>query len=700
MNRKTPIERYRNIGICAHVDAGKTTLTERILFYTGLSHKMGEVHDGTAIMDWMEQEQERGITITSAAITTFWRGINEQFKPHHINIIDTPGHVDFTIEVERSLRVMDGAVIVFCGSSGVEPQSEAVWHQANQYGIPRIIFVNKMDRSGADFLRVVAQIEHRLGATVVPVQVNIGAEREFRGVIDLIKMKSVYWSEDDKGTTYTYGTIPGDMLALVDYWHNHMVESAAEANEYLMSKYLEEGELTEEEIRLGLRIRTLSNEIVPATCGSAFRNKGIQTVLDTIVHFLPAPTDVPTVRGVDKNENGTERRADDDEPFSALAFKVATDSFTGSITFIRVYSGVLRLGELVYNSSKRRRERVRLLVQMYSNKRERITEVRAGDVAAVGLKNVMTGDTLCDENNILLLERMEFPEPVIQMSVEPRLSTDQEKMNAALRNLGIEDPSFKLTVDPETSQTLISGMGELHLEVITDRVMREFGVSCSVGRPQVAYRETIRGIAEAEGKFIRPSSSGVGRSQYGHVYLRVEPAGSNHGFIFIDETLGDVIPKGYIASVMKGIKDQVSNGVLIGFPILDVKVTLIDGSYHETDSSDIAFKIASSMAFKKGVIEAHPVILEPLMKVEVITPEDQMSGVVGDLNRRRGVIEGVADSHPRLKNIYSKVPLSEMFGYATHLRSVTQGRASYSMKFAEYAEVPKIVANAILLERG
>ena len=698
MARKTPIERYRNIGICAHVDAGKTTTTERILFYTGLSHKIGEVHDGAATMDWMEQEQERGITITSAATTTFWRGMEAQFDEHRINIIDTPGHVDFTIEVERSLRVLDGAVVVFCGSSGVEPQSETVWRQADKYHVPRMVFVNKMDRAGADFLRVVDQIKNRLGANPVPIQLNIGAEDEFRGVIDLIKMKAINWNAEDQGMTFTYEDIPADMLELAEEWRNHMIESAAEASEELMDKYLEEGELSEDEIKLGLRTRTLNNEIVLATCGSAFKNKGVQAVLDAVIEYLPSPTEVPSIKGHDERDNEVERHADDTEPFSALAFKIATDPFVGTLTFMRVYSGVLNSGDAVYNSVKEKKERVGRIVQMHSNKREEIKEVRAGDIAAaIGLKDVTTGDTLCDQNHKVVLERMDFPEPVIQIAVEPRSKADQEKMGIALGKLAAEDPSFRVETDAETGQTLISGMGELHLDIIVDRMKREFSVDCNVGKPQVAYRETIRGSTEVEGKFVRQSG---GRGQYGHVWLKIEPAEVGDGFIFVDEIVGGVVPKEYISSVAKGIEEQMNNGVLAGYPIMDVKATLFDGSYHDVDSSEMAFKIAGSMAFKKGALDAKPVLLEPLMKVEVTTPEDWMGDVVGDLNRRRGLIEGMDEGNAGLKILRAKVPLSEMFGYATDLRSATQGRASYSMEFSEYAEVPKNVADAIIAERG
>ncbi|ASA55486.1 elongation factor G [Vibrio gazogenes] len=698
MARKTPIERYRNIGICAHVDAGKTTTTERILFYTGLSHKIGEVHDGAATMDWMEQEQERGITITSAATTTFWRGMQAQFPDHRINIIDTPGHVDFTIEVERSLRVLDGAVVVFCGSSGVEPQSETVWRQADKYHVPRLVFVNKMDRAGADFLRVVNQIKDRLGATPVPIQLNIGAEDEFKGVIDLFKMKAINWTEEDQGMTFTHEDIPADMLELAEEWRSHMVESAAEANEELMDKYLEEGELSEDEIKLGLRTRTLNNEIVLATCGSAFKNKGVQAVLDAVIEFLPSPIDVPSIKGIDERENDVERHADDSEPFSALAFKIATDPFVGTLTFVRVYSGVLNSGDAVYNSVKEKRERVGRIVQMHSNKREEVKEVRAGDIAAaIGLKDVTTGDTLCDQNHKVILERMEFPQPVIQIAVEPRSKADQEKMGIALGKLAAEDPSFRVETDAETGQTLISGMGELHLDIIVDRMKREFSVDCNVGKPQVAYRETIRGQTEVEGKFVRQSG---GRGQYGHVWLKIEPSEPGEGFVFVDEIVGGTIPKEFINPVAKGIEEQMNNGVLAGYPVLDIKATLFDGSFHDVDSSEMAFKIAGSMAFKKGALQANPVILEPLMKVEVTTPEDWMGDVVGDLNRRRGLIEGMDDGPAGLKIIHAKVPLSEMFGYATDLRSATQGRASYSMEFSEYAEVPKNIADAIVAERG
>ncbi|CAG18754.1 elongation factor G [Photobacterium profundum] len=697
MSRKTPIERYRNIGICAHVDAGKTTTTERILFYTGLSHKIGEVHDGAATMDWMEQEQERGITITSAATTTFWRGMEAQFPEHRINIIDTPGHVDFTIEVERSLRVLDGAVVVFCGSSGVEPQSETVWRQADKYEVPRMVFVNKMDRVGADFLRVVDQIKTRLGANPVPIQLNIGAEEEFKGVIDLIKMKAINWSSEDQGMTFTYEDVPADMQDLAEEWRMNLVESAAEANDELMEKYLEEGELSEEEIKAGLRQRTLNNEIVLATCGSAFKNQGVQAVLDAVIDFLPSPTEVKAITGEDELGNAIERHSDDDEPFSALAFKIATDPFVGTLTFMRVYSGVVKSGDTVYNSVKEKRERLGRIVQMHANKREEVKEVRSGDIAAaIGLKSVTTGDTLCDLNNKIILERMEFPVPVIQIAVEPRSQADQDKMGIALGKLAAEDPSFRVETDNESGQTLISGMGELHLDIIVDRMKREFSVDCNVGNPQVAYRETIRGTTKSEGKFIRQSG---GRGQFGHVWLKIEPSEPDEGFVFVNEIVGGSVPKEFIGAVAKGVEEQMNSGVLAGFPVLDVKATLFDGSYHDVDSSEIAFQIAGSMAFRDGALNANPVILEPMMKVEVTTPEDWMGDVVGDLNRRRGMIEGMDDGPANLKILRAQVPLSEMFGYATDLRSATQGRASYSMEFSEYAEVPKNVANRIIAER-
>ncbi|WP_028110708.1 elongation factor G [Ferrimonas futtsuensis] len=694
MARTTPLERYRNIGICAHVDAGKTTTTERVLFYTGLSHKIGEVHDGAATMDWMEQEQERGITITSAATTTFWRGMEGQYPEHRINIIDTPGHVDFTIEVERSLRVLDGAVVVFCGSSGVEPQSETVWRQADKYQVPRMVFVNKMDRAGADFERVIEQIRDRLGANCVPIQLNIGAEDEFKGVIDLLKMKAINWNEADQGMTFSYDEIPAELVDTATEWREYMVESAAEASDELMNKYLEEGDLSEAEIRQGLRSRTLNNEIVLATCGSAFKNKGVQAVLDAVVEYLPAPIDVPAIKGVDERENEVERHSDDNEPFSALAFKIATDPFVGTLTFFRVYSGVVSTGDTVYNSVKEKRERFGRIVQMHSNDRKELKEVRAGDIAAaIGLKDVTTGDTLCDMNQKVILERMEFPEPVIQIAVEPRTKADQEKMGIALGKLAAEDPSFRVETDEESGQTLISGMGELHLDIIVDRMKREFSVDCNVGKPQVAYRETIRSKVEVEGKFVRQSG---GRGQYGHVWLKMEPKEAGEGFEFVNDIVGGVVPKEYIPAVEKGCKEQMDMGVLAGFPMLDVKVTLFDGSFHDVDSNEMAFKIAGSMGFKKGAMEADPVLLEPMMKVEVTTPEDWMGDVVGDINRRRGMIDGMDDGPAGLKIIRAKVPLAEMFGYATDLRSATQGRASYSMEFLEYNEAPQNVAQAVI----
>ncbi|NDW15189.1 elongation factor G [Alteromonas genovensis] len=699
MPRKTSIERYRNIGIVAHVDAGKTTTTERVLFYTGLSHKIGEVHDGAATMDWMEQEQERGITITSAATTCFWSGMEQQFDQHRINIIDTPGHVDFTIEVERSLRVLDGAVVVFCGSSGVEPQSETVWRQADKYQVPRLVFVNKMDRAGADFERVVGQIRKRLGANCVPIQINMGAEEEFHGVIDLIKMKSINWNGDDMGMTFTYEDIPAEYLEKAEQYRTEMVEAAAEASDELMDKYLEGETLTEEEIRLGLRTRTLNNEIVLATCGSAFKNKGVQAVLDAVVHYLPSPNEVKAITGIldDKDETEAERHPTDEEPFSALAFKIATDPFVGTLTFFRCYSGVVNTGDTVYNPVKGKRERFGRIVQMHAKDREEIKEVRAGDIAAaIGLKDVTTGDTLCDPNNIITLERMEFPDPVISIAVEPKSQADQEKMGIALSKLAAEDPSFKVKTDDETGQTIISGMGELHLDIIIDRMKREFKVECNVGNPQVAYRETLRKDVEVEGKFIRQSG---GRGQFGHVWLRIEPQEEDFGYEFVNEIVGGTVPKEFIPAVDKGIQEQMRSGVLAGYPVLDVKVTLFDGSYHDVDSSEMAFKIAGSMGFKKGAAEANPVLLEPTMKVEVTTPEDWMGDVVGDLNRRRGMIEGMEDGVAGIKMIRAKVPLSEMFGYATDLRSQTQGRASYSMEFFNYSEAPNNVARAIIESR-
>ncbi|MEZ5560907.1 MAG: elongation factor G [Pseudomonadales bacterium] len=700
MARKTPIARYRNIGIVAHVDAGKTTTTERVLFYTGLSHKIGEVHDGAATMDWMAQEQERGITITSAATTCFWKGMNQQFDEHRVNIIDTPGHVDFTIEVERSLRVLDGAVVVFCGTSGVEPQSETVWRQANKYEVPRIVFVNKMDRAGADFLRVVEQIKKRLGANPVPVQLSIGAEENFKGVIDLIRMKGIYWNEEDQGLTYDLRDIPEEFVELAEMYREQMVESAAEANEELMEKYLEEGDLSEEDIKKGLRIRTLANEIVPALCGSAFKNKGVQAMLDAVIEYLPAPTEVKAIEGVlDDGTTMAERHADDNEPFSALAFKIATDPFVGTLTFFRVYSGVLSSGDQVYNPVKSKRERVGRMVQMHANHRNEIKEVRAGDIAAaIGLKDVTTGDTLCAMDHVITLERMEFPEPVISVAVEPKSVADQEKMGVALGKLAQEDPSFRVHTDEESGQTIISGMGELHLDIIVDRMRREFGVEANIGKPQVAYRETIRSAVEIEGKFVRQSG---GRGQYGHVWLKLEPIVHEEGeedpqhYEFVDAIVGGVVPREYIPAVDKGIKEQMQNGVLAGYPLIDVKATLFDGSFHEVDSSEMAFKIAGSMALKAGALKARPVLLEPIMNVEVVTPEDYMGDVVGDLNRRRGLINGM-DENPAGKIVRAEVPLSEMFGYSTDLRSATQGRASYVMEFSRYAEVPDSIAASVV----
>ena len=699
MARKTPIDRYRNIGICAHVDAGKTTTTERVLFYTGLSHKIGEVHDGAATMDWMEQEQERGITITSAATTCFWSGMDQQFDQHRINIIDTPGHVDFTIEVERSLRVLDGAVVVFCGSSGVEPQSETVWRQANKYEVPRIVFVNKMDRTGADFLRVVDQIESRLNATPVPIQLNIGAEDEFEGVIDLMRMKAIYWNMADNGMTYELQEVPSELLDQAEEYREKMIEAAAEASEELMDKYLEGGELTIEEIKSGLRSRVLNNEIVLALCGSAFKNKGVQAVLDAVVEYLPAPTEVKAIEGtLDDGETIDTREADDSAPFSALAFKIATDPFVGALTFVRVYSGVLKTGDSVFNSVKGKKERVGRMVQMHANDREEIKEVRAGDIAAlIGMKDVTTGDTLCDAGGKIILERMEFPEPVISVAVEPKTQADQEKMGVALGKLAQEDPSFRVQTDEETGQTLISGMGELHLDIIVDRMRREFKVDANIGKPQVAYRETTRSSVEQEGKFVRQSG---GRGQFGHVWLRIEPLADKGEdgekiYEFQSEIVGGVVPKEYIPAVDKGCSEQLQNGVLAGYPMIDVKVTLFDGSYHDVDSNEMAFKIAGSMAVRQGCINADPVLLEPVMKVEVVTPEEYMGDVMGDLNRRRGLVQGMDDTVSG-KVIRALVPLGEMFGYATDLRSATQGRASYSMEFEKYAEAPSSIVEAVI----
>jgi elongation factor G len=693
--RSTPLERYRNVGIMAHIDAGKTTTTERILFYTGVSHKIGEVHDGAAVMDWMEQEQERGITITSAATTCFWMGMDKQFPQHRINIIDTPGHVDFTIEVERSLRVLDGACAVFCAVGGVEPQSETVWRQGNKYKVPRMAFVNKMDRAGANFLRVVKQIKDRLGANPVPLQLPIGAEEHFKGVVNLIRMKAIYWNEADMGMTYEEREIPADMVDACNEWREHMVEAAAESSDDLMEKYLEGGTLSQEEIRSGLRSGTLANKIVPTLCGSAFKNKGVQAMLDAIIYYMPSPEDVPAITGHldDADESEAVRHSSDKEPFAALAFKIATDPFVGNLTFFRVYSGVLNSGDSVYNPVKGKKERIGRILQMHANSREEIKEVRAGDIAAaVGLKDVTTGDTLCDPNAIITLERMEFPEPVISVAVEPKTKADQEKMGIALQKLAKEDPSFRVHTDEESGQTIISGMGELHLDIIVDRMRREFGVEANVGAPQVAYRETIRKSVEQEGKFVRQSG---GRGQYGHVWLRIEPQEHGAGYEFVNGIVGGVVPKEYIGSVDKGVQEQMENGVIAGFPVVDVKVTLFDGSYHDVDSSEMAFKIAGSMGFKAGALNASPALLEPIMKVEVVTPEDYLGDVMGDLNRRRGITHGIDDS-PSGKIIRAEVPLAEMFGYSTDLRSATQGRATYSMEFEKYSEAPASIADAVI----
>ncbi len=677
----------------AHIDAGKTTTTERVLFYTGVSHKIGEVHDGAAVMDWMEQEQERGITITSAATTCFWQGMDQHFEQHRINIIDTPGHVDFTIEVERSLRVLDGAVTVLCSVGGVEPQTETVWRQGDKYRVPRMVFVNKMDRAGADFLRVVRQVTKRLGANPVPVQLPIGAEEKFSGVIDLIRMQAIYWDSDNMGVTYEAREIPGDLLPEAGEWRGRMIEAAAEADEELLEKYLDKGELSEDEIRRGLRARTLRNEIVPALCGSAFKNKGVQALLDAVVHYLPSPADVPAIKGILEDESEGERHPDDNEPFSALAFKIATDPFVGNLTFFRVYSGVLNSGDTVYNPVKSKKERIGRILQMHSNDRKEIKEVRAGDIAAaVGLKDVTTGDTLTDPKAIITLERMEFPEPVISVAVEPKTKADQEKMGVALQKLAKEDPSFRVTTDEESGQTIISGMGELHLDIIVDRMKREFKVDANVGKPQVAYRETIRKTVEQEGKFVRQTG---GRGQYGHVYIRIEPREPGEGYEFVNAIVGGVVPREYIPAVDKGVKEQMENGVIAGYPLVDCRVTLYDGSYHDVDSSEMAFKIAGSMAFRDGALKADPVLLEPIMQVEVVTPEDYMGDVMGDLNRRRGLPQGMEDA-PSGKIIRAEVPLAEMFGYATDLRSMSQGRAVYSMEFEKYAEVPHSVAESVL----
>lgn len=699
MARATPIELYRNIGIIAHIDAGKTTSTERVLFYTGVSHKMGEVHEGAAIMDWMEQEQERGITITSAATTCYWQGMSNQFKKHRINIIDTPGHVDFTIEVERSMRVLDGAVVVFCGVGGVEPQSETVWRQADRYGVPRIAFVNKMDRVGANFLKVVSQIKNRLGSNPVVMQLPIGTEENFLGVVDLVKMKGVYWDDATQGMSFEEKDITPDMLAECEKYRHDLIEAAAEANEELMNKYLENEELSEEEIYQGIRQRAIINEVVPVFCGSAFKNKGIQAVLDGVIQYMPSPLDVPPIKGHLDDLANTEvfRHASDEEPFAALAFKIATDPFVGTLTFIRVYSGVVNSGDTVYNPIKRRRERIGRIVQMHANHREEIKEIRAGDIAAcVGLKDVTTGDTLCSQEDQIILERMEFPEPVIFVAVEPKTKADQEKMGVALSKLAQEDPSFRVHTDEESGQTIIAGMGELHLEIIVDRMRREFNVESNVGKPQVAYRETIRKTIEQEGKYVRQSG---GRGQYGHVYLKLEPQELGAGYEFVNAIVGGVIPKEYIPAVDKGIREQMENGVIAGYPVVDIKVTLYDGSYHDVDSSEMAFKIAGSMGFKEGAKKASPVLLEPVMKVEAITPEEYMGDVMGDLNRRRGLVQGMEDVHAG-KAIRAEVPLAEMFGYATDLRSMSQGRATYTMEFSRYAETPAGIAKEIIDKRS
>jgi elongation factor G len=699
--RKTPIGRYRNIGIVAHVDAGKTTTTERILFYTGLSHKIGEVHDGAATMDWMEQEQERGITITSAATTCFWRGMDAQFDEHRINIIDTPGHVDFTIEVERSLRVLDGAVVVLCGSSGVQPQTETVWRQANKYEVPRMVFVNKMDRAGADFNGVVRQLRERLGANPVPLQMTIGAEDSFKGVVDLVKNKAILWNEADQGMTFEYADVPAELQDQVAEMREYLVEAAAEATEELMEKYLEEGELSEQEIKKGIRLRTLANEIVPVMGGSAFKNKGVQAVLDGVIEYLPAPTEVKAIEGhlLDSAETIETREADDNAPFAALAFKIATDPFVGTLTFFRVYSGKLESGTGVYNSVKEKKERVGRMVQMHSNSREEIKEVLAGDIAAaVGLKDVTTGDTLCDPDKPIVLERMEFPEPVISVAVEPKSKADQEKMGIALGKLAQEDPSFRVKTDEETGQTIISGMGELHLDIIVDRMRREFSVEANIGKPQVAYREAIRNICEIEGKFVRQSG---GRGQYGHVWVKFEPGEDENaeGLEFVNAIVGGVVPKEYIPAVQKGIEEQMLNGVLAGYPLLGLKATLYDGSFHDVDSNEMAFKIAASMATKKLAESGGAVLLEPIMSVEVVTPEENMGDVVGDLNRRRGMIGGM-DENPSGKVVTAEVPLAEMFGYATDLRSATQGRATYTMEFCKYSEAPNNIAEEIIAKNA
>ncbi len=700
MARTTPINRYRNIGICAHVDAGKTTTTERILFYTGVNHKMGETHDGASTTDWMAQEQERGITITSAAVTAFWEGSKKQYDKYRVNVIDTPGHVDFTIEVERSLRVLDGAVVVFCGSSGVEPQSETVWRQANKYGVPRVVYVNKLDRQGADFKRVLNQIKVRLGHTPVALQLQIGMEENFVGQVDLISMKARYWDDADMGMNYREEDIPAEMLAEAEEYRALMVEAAAESSEELMDKYLEGGELTVDEIKAGLRARTIAGEIVPAVCGSSFKNKGVPLVLDAVIDYLPAPTEIPPIKGVhpDNEEQIDERPADDTAPFSALAFKIATDPFVGTLTFVRVYSGVLASGDSVVNSVKGKKERVGRMVQMHANDRQEIKEVRAGDIAAlIGMKDVTTGDTLCAIEKPIILERMDFPEPVISVAVEPKTKADQEKMGIALGRLAQEDPSFRVKTDEETGQTIISGMGELHLDILVDRMRREFNVDANIGKPQVAYRETIRNSCEIEGKFVRQSG---GRGQFGHCWIRFAPADEGQeGLEFHNEIVGGVVPKEYIPAIQKGIEEQMKNGIVAGYPLIGLKATVFDGSYHDVDSNEMAFKIAASMATKQLAQKGGAVLLEPVMKVEVVTPEDYMGDVMGDLNRRRGLIQGMDDS-PSGKVIRAEVPLGEMFGYATDVRSMSQGRASYSMEFSKYSEAPANIADAIVKKQG
>lgn len=694
MARKTPIERYRNIGISAHIDAGKTTTTERILFYTGVNHKIGEVHDGAATMDWMEQEQERGITITSAATTCFWKGMGSNFQEHRINIIDTPGHVDFTIEVERSMRVLDGACMVYCAVGGVQPQSETVWRQANKYGVPRLAFVNKMDRTGANFFKVHDQMRERLKANPIPLQVPIGAEDKFEGVVDLVKMKAVVWDDASQGTKFTYVDIPADLTETCKVWREKMLEAAAEASEELMNKYLEEGDLPEEDIKKALRQRTIASEIVPMLCGSAFKNKGVQAMLDAVVEYMPAPTDIPPVKGILENESEGERKASDEEPFAALAFKIMTDPFVGQLTFFRVYSGVINSGDTIYNPVKGRKERIGRILQMHANQREEIKEVRAGDIAAaVGLKEATTGETLCALDKVITLMRMEFPEPVIHVAVEPKTKADQEKMGIALNRLAQEDPSFRVRTDEESGQTIISGMGELHLEILVDRMKREFNVEANVGAPQVAYREAIRKAVEQEGKFVKQSG---GRGQYGHVWIKLEPNEQGKGYEFVDAIKGGTVPREYIPAVDKGLQETLPNGVLAGFPVVDVKVTLFDGSYHDVDSNENAFKMAASMAFKDAMRKASPVLLEPMMAVEVETPEDYMGNVMGDLSGRRGIVHGMEDSAGGIKLVKAEVPLAEMFGYSTQLRSLSQGRATYSMEFKHYSEAPKNVAEAVI----